>query len=115
MDFQLNLGFEGSAIVPSKNPGEFFILGGNNYKGASLHVFKYNLKNKTVINQKPLVHKIVISKYIFYDNGDVLILNDGQAKGAINYEIYNVYTAKSRTGFLKKPYYLTEIKNYNHN
>ena len=114
VDFKLFAGFENGNILATGFPNEMIILGGKLNCGTSKTAWYYNLKNKNVINTKPLLNRSVLSQYHIY--GDNICIISGE-NGQATYELYNYKnpTIKTITNKLSKKKNLDKFKQYNFN
>lgn len=114
VNFKLYAGFENGNVIATGFPNEIIILGGKLNYGDSKTAWYYNLKNKNVINTKPLLNRSVLSQYHVYDDNICILSGE---KDIATFELYNFKnpTIKTISSNLSKKNHLSKFKQYNFN
>lgn len=116
MDWKLYAGFENGNVILTGRPNELTILGGKLNFGDSVRVWTYDLLNKSVINNKHLSNKSILTKHSVIDNQETLIIGESET-GKYFWEQYNYqYNKGTQKGSIRLPSRdIEKLKQYNYN
>lgn len=116
LDWKLYAGFENGNVILTGKPNELTILGGKLNFGDSVRVWTYDLLNKSVVNNKHLSNKSILTKHSVISNSETLIIGESEA-GKYFWEHYDyTYNRPGIKGTMRLPSrQIEKLKQYNYN
>ena len=118
VEWKLFAGFENGNVIPSPNPNQFTVLGGKLNFGDSIRVWTYDLVEKSILNNKHLHNKSILTKHCVLSQDRAMIIGEAD-NSKYFWEVYDSRPecgSPSEKGFIDMPsQFIEKLKQYNYN